>query len=167
MVVLGRCTAPYGVKGWVKVHPFGDDPLAWCKMPQWWLAAEGGEPEWRPAAVRGCRAHGDGLVVLLEGVDSRQRAEELKGLLVAVPRAALPEPDENEFYWGDLVGLEVSNEAGELLGRVASLICGGAHDVLVVRDEGGHERLLPFVDAVVRDVNRTGGCIRVAWQADW
>ena len=105
--------------------------------------------------------------MLLEGIDSRQRAEELKGLLVAVPRAALPEPDEHEFYWGDLVGLEVSNEAGESLGRVASLIGGAAHDVLVVRDEHGHERLLPFVDAVVRDVNRADGSIRVAWQADW
>lgn len=167
MIVLGRITAPYGVNGWVKVHPFGDDPVAWCKMPQWWLAADTGKPEWRPVSVRGCRTHGEGLVVLLEGIDSRQRAEELKGLLVAVPRAALPEPDEHEFYWGDLVGLEVSNEAGESLGRVASLIGGAAHDVLVVRDEHGHERLLPFVDAVVRDVNRTGGSIRVAWQADW
>jgi 16S rRNA processing protein RimM len=66
-----------------------------------------------------------------------------------------------------LVGLEVSNEAGESLGRVASLIGGAAHDVLVVRDERGQERLLPFVAAVVRDVNRAGGRIRVVWQVDW
>jgi len=167
MIVLGRIAAPYGVNGWVKVHPFGDDPLAWCKMRQWWLGADVGEPQWRLASLRGCRGHADGLVALLEGVDSRERAEALKGLLVAMPRAALPEPDEGEFYWGDLVGLEVSNEAGESLGRVASLISTGAHDVLVVRDEAGHERLLPFVEAVVRDVDRAGGIIRVAWQVDW
>lgn len=167
MIVLGRIASPYGVSGWVKVQPFGDDPLGWCKLRQWWLAADVKEPQWMLATLRGCRRHGEGLVALLEGVESRERAGELKGLLVAVPRAALPEPDENEFYWGDLVGLEVSSEAGESLGYVVRLISAGAHDVLVVADELGHERLLPFVEAVVREVNRGGGMIRVAWQADW
>jgi 16S rRNA processing protein RimM len=79
-------------------------------------------------------------------------------------------PAEGEYYWGDLVGLAVENEAGEALGAVAGLISTGAHDVLQVRDGEGEEaaeRLIPFVAAYVLDVDLATRRIRVAWQKDW
>jgi hypothetical protein len=91
----------------------------------------------------------------------RTAAEAMKGLLVGAPRDALPTTDEDEFYWADLVGLEVINAAGERLGKVAGLIETGANDVLRVVGDDGTERLLPFVSAVVLAVEKEAGLIRL------
>lgn len=166
MVVLGRIVAPYGIAGWVRIHPFGDDPASWRGMSRWWLAAAAEGPDWAPRELKGLRFHGKGLVAKFEGVDDRSAAEKLDGLYVGAPRDALPQTAADEFYWGDLVGLTVENEDGEALGTVDSLIEAGANQVLVVRD-GEVERLLPFVADVVKDVAVAAGRIRVAWGKDW
>ena len=166
MVVLGRIVAPYGIKGWVRIHPFGDDPAAWRGMRTWWLGGSAEGDQWFPRELEDLRMQGNGLVAKLSGCDDRGAAEGLDGLYVAAPREDLPPPAEDEFYWADLVGLEVVNEADESLGKVDSLIETGANDVLVVR-HGKDERLLPFIAQVVKDVDRAAGRIRVAWQKDW
>lgn len=166
MIVLGRIVAPYGVRGWVKIHPFGDDPASWRKMSRWWLAAKTDDEAWRELAVSGLRAHGAGWVAKLDGVDDRSAAEGLDGWYIGAPREAMPGTANNEFYWADLVGLAVVNEQGEPLGKVDSLIETGAHQVLVVKDDET-ERLLPFVETVVKDVDPAAGRIRVEWGKDW
>lgn len=163
MIVLGRITAPFGVHGWLKVHPFGDDPESWMRMPRWWL---GRDESWQAYALKDCTPHGKGLVARIEGIDDRSAAEKLSGMFVGAPREALPKTAKDEFYWADLVGLEVVNLADEQLGRVADLLTGGAHDVLCVRD-GDNERLLPFVATVVKKVDLAGRKIRVDWASDW
>lgn len=165
IVVLGRLADPYGIRGWLRLHPFGDDPLAWADMPVWWIGREGGP--WREVGLKGLKAHGDGIVVLLDEVPDRTAAEALKGTLVGAPRDMLPPPADDEFYWGDLLGLVVVNEADETLGTVAGLIETGANDVLRVVAGDGTERLLPFVEAVVLVVEKEAGRIRVAWGSDW
>lgn len=165
IVVLGRLADPYGIKGWLRLHPFGDDPLDWAEMPVWWIAREG-EP-WQACELKGLRNHGDGVVVLLDGVADRTAAEAMKGVLVGAPREALPATGDDEFYWGDLVGLQVVNTVEESLGKVVGLIETGANDVLRVQDDDGVERLLPFVSAVVLSVDKAGGLIRVEWGSDW
>ncbi len=164
IVVLGRLADPYGIRGWIRLHAFGDDPLAWRGIRTWQIGPEGGP--WREIGLKGLKLHGDGLVVFLEGVDDRGAAEKLKGMLLGAPRAALPETGDDEFYWADLIGLGVVNAAGERLGEVAGLIETGANDVLRVVD-GDTERLLPFVSAVVLAVDREAGLIRVEWSSDW
>lgn len=134
-------------------------------MPVWWVGQKDGS--WHETALKGLRSHGDGVVVLLDGVADRSSAEALRGALVGAPREALPATGRNEFYWADLLGLDVVNTAGEQLGRVAGLIETGANDVLRVVAADGVERLLPFVDAVVVAVDRAAGCIRVEWGSDW
>lgn len=166
MIVLGRIVAPYGVKGWVKVSPFGDDPAAWCDMRQWWLGPSAESEDWSPQLLKGLRIHGKGVVVKFDGVDDRTAAEKLDGLYVAAPREALPQTSQDEYYWGDLVGLLVVNMEGATLGTVASLVETGANAVLVVRD-GDIERLLPFIAQVVKDVDVAGRRIRVEWGTDW
>ena len=165
IVVLGRLADPYGVRGWLWLHPFGDDPQDWAAMSSWWIGREGGP--WREIGLKNLKVHGDGLVVLLDGISDRTAAEPLKGFLVGAPREALPATGEDEFYWADLVGLAVVNTAGESLGRVARLIETGANDVMCVVDDDGNERLLPFVGAVVLEVNKAAGQIRVEWGSDW
>ena len=172
MIVLGRLVAPYGVRGWFKLHPFADDPAAWCGLPQWWLSVDADQaPEtWRAYKLDEVREHGKGLVVKLAGIDDRSAAEALQGAYIGAPREAMPEVKADEFYWDDLIGLEVRNEQGVSLGKVNSLISAAANDVLVVAEgEGEHrqERLLPFVGAVVLEVDKAGGVIRVVWEQDW
>lgn len=139
--------------------------MAWAQMPVWWMAREG-EP-WREVGLKCLKMHGDGLVVALEGVADRTAAEALKGVLVGAPRNSLPATGEDEFYWGDLLGLAVVNSAGERLGKVAGLIETGANDVLRVVADDESERLLPFVAAVVLEVDKEAGLIRVEWGSDW
>ncbi len=165
IVVLGRLADPYGIQGWLWLYPFGDDPLAWAEMPVWWIAREG-EP-WRECRLKSLKAHGNGLVVLLDGIADRNAAESMKGVLVGAPRDALPMPDRNEFYWADLIGLDVVNTGDEPLGKVVGLIETGANAVLRVQDGEGAERLLPFVSAVVLAVEKEVGRIRVEWGSDW
>ncbi|MDP3440260.1 MAG: ribosome maturation factor RimM [Azonexus sp.] len=165
MVVLGRLADPYGMQGWLRLHPFGDDPLDWAEMPVWWISRDG--QSWSECKLKRLKSHNNGLVVLLDGVVDRTAAEAMKGTLVGAPRAALPTTGEDEFYWSDLIGLDVINTAGERLGKVASLIETGASSVLRVVADGHAERLLPFVSAVVLSVEKEAGLIRVEWGSDW
>jgi 16S rRNA processing protein RimM len=170
MVVLGRIVAPYGVLGWVKVHPLGDDPEAWASMREWWLGSDAEGKVWHAYPLDGFRRHGASWIAKLGRVDDRSGAESMDGQFVAVPRGALPQTQKDEYYWTDLIGLAVTNELGESLGQVDSLIETGAHQVLVVKgiDSGGQkERLLPFVSQVVKGVDIAAGIIRVEWGKDW
>ncbi len=165
IVVLGRLAEPYGIRGWIRLHPFGDDPLSWAEMPVWWIGQPDGQ--WRECRLKGLKPHGNGVVALFDGVADRTAAEALKGVLVGAPREALPATSDDEFYWDDLLGLEVVNSAGERLGKVGGLIETGANDVLRVCAEDGEERLLPFVSSVVLAVEKEAGLIRVEWGSDW
>lgn len=169
MIVLGRIAAPFGIRGWVKIQVFGDDPQAWANMPCWWLGAEekSADSDWQARQIAECRPHGKGLVVRFDGIEDRNAAEQLARLYVGAPREALPKPAKNEFYWADLIGLDVVNQAEERLGRVAELVRTGAHEVLDVRAEDGSRRLLPFVAAVIKEVDLAGRLIRVDWECDW
>ena len=168
MIVLGRIVAPFGVHGWLRVHPFGDDPEAWRKMPQWWLSADVDAPaaSWQVHGLEAVKLHGDGVVAKLDGIDDRDASEALGSCYFGAPRDALPPPAQDEYYWADLIGLAVVNMQDQSLGRVKSLIETGANQVLVVAD-GERERLLPFVEHVVRKVDVPGGIIRADWDCDW
>ena len=168
IIVLGRLVEPYGVRGWMHLQIYGDDPLSWKNLPVWQVGKESGS--WQGYELQGLKAHGDGFVVAFAGVADRTAAEAMKGMLVGAPRAALPAVPEDEFYWADLVGLKVVNQAGESLGRVDGLIETGANDVLRVVDTDAAEpveRLLPFVAAVVSKVDVAAGVIYVDWERDW
>lgn len=167
MIVLGRIVAPFGVHGWLRIHPFGDDPESWRSIPQWWfsLDSEAVDGLWVARGVEIVKRHGDGFVVKLAGVDDRNAAEAMDCYYFGALRADLPVSKSGEYYWSDLLGLAVVTLHGEPLGRVKSLVETGAHQVLVV--EGDRERLLPFVANVVSGVDLVTGVIRVDWGFDW
>lgn len=177
MIVLGRITAPYGVNGWLRLHPFGDDPQGWREIARWWLGRDEQDfSGWRAYSPQTLRLQGKNWVVKLTGVDDRNAAEQLVGSFVGAPRSALPATGQDEFYWADLVGLAVVNEKQETLGRVTELLESGAHTVLVVTEDAGNgvdgaqppqQRLLPFVGNVVKTVDVPAGVIHVDWQKDW
>ncbi len=164
MVIMGRVAAAHGIRGWIKVQPFTEYLDSLMDYPSWWLGPENGP--WREVEVRQCEVHSKTLAAQLADCSDRNAAEKLKGLLIAVPRSSLPEQDEDEYYWADLIGLAVVNGAGETLGTVANLLETGANDVLCVRSESG-EILIPFVDSAIKQVDLKSGVIRVDWSADY
>ena len=167
MVVMGRIVAPYGVLGWLKVLPDTETLDSLFDYPTWWV---GKDDQWREMQVQDAKIHNDVLVVKLEGIDDRDAAFACKGKQVAVPRESLPEPEENEYYWSDLIGVAVKNKQGEDFGHVIDVLETGANDVLVVntgKERGNVERLLPFIDQVVLEVDVNAKTMLVDWDADF
>jgi 16S rRNA processing protein RimM len=159
---MGRIAAPFGVRGWVKIQPFTEYVDSLLDFPVWYL---GRDADWREVKVLDAEAHHKTVVAQLQGCNDRDAAAGLKGLEIAVPRDALPETEDDEYYWADLIGLEVVNVQGEHLGKVTELLETGANDVLVV--EGERERLIPFVAQVILKVDLEAGQISVDWGADY
>jgi len=162
IAVMGRIVAPFGVKGWVKLKVFTETPDSLLNYPAWWLAVANG---WQKYAVAEAEFHSKGLVVRLEGVSDRTGAEALSGTDVGVPRKAFPEPEADEFYWADLIGLEVVNRQEESLGKIEELLETGANDVLVVR--GDRERLIPYVASIILAVDLHDRRVVVDWDLDY
>jgi len=161
-VVMGRVLGPFGVRGWVKLKTFTENLENLAGYPTWWVNVSGVE---KPMQLDEVEIHASHMVAKLSGVDDRDQAFALRGAEISIPREALPPAEEGEFYWADLVGLDVVNLQGEHLGQVEELLETGANDVLVVK--GDKERLLPYVDAIVLEVNLAEKKIRVDWGLDY
>ena len=164
---MGRITVPFGVKGWVKVHPFTETPESLLEYRQWWIGKEG---DWQSLDVEDAEVHGEAVAAKLKGCDDRDAAALFRGREIAIPRDAFPAAGENEFYWADLIGLEVVNEQDERFGTVTEVFKTGASDVLVVvrrEGEADKERLIPFLESVVKKVDLQGRVIRVDWGLDY
>ena len=159
---MARVAGAFGVKGWIKLQVYTERVDGLLDFPVWWLGRDG---SWEPAELESGSAHGASLVAKLKGVDDRERAAALRGLEVAVPRAALPPSEEGEYYWADLQGLRVRNLEEQALGTVTGLVETGANQVLVV--QGERERLIPFVSAVVKSGDLARGELVVDWGADF
>ena len=156
---MGRVAGAYGVRGWLKVAPQRGAAEGLAAASEWWI---GGEPH----EVSGARLHGATVLGKPAGIETREQAAALKGQAVAVRREALPHPGEGRYYLADLVGLAVVNEQGKALGEVRRVFSNGAQDVIEV--VAGHEvRLLPWVPAIVQEVDLAARQVRVAWEADW
>jgi 16S rRNA processing protein RimM len=162
MVVMGRVTAPFGVKGWIKIYALTAQPGNLCDYPVWWLWRDG---DWREAKVLAAKVHGKLLVAQLAGIDSREAAAALKSVEIGVPRGQLPAATQGEFYWADLIGLKVVNTEQHELGRVARIMQTGANDVLVVTDgeTAALEILIPFIADAIKAVDVAAGVIAVDW----
>lgn len=160
---MGRVGAPHGVKGWVKIVPFAGSPGALAKRGRWWI---GRDDEWAEVEVAETQMQGARLTARVAGCTDRDAALRFRGREIAVPRDALPAAAPGEYYWADLIGLEVVNAQGASLGRVTSVFSTGPHDVLRV-GEAKHERLLPFVATVIRAVDLPARRIEVDWGLDW
>ncbi len=160
---MGRIAAPYGVRGWLRVTPYTEVVDNLLTYTPWYLGQQGGWSEVRPLEGK---PHGKGLVVRLEGCADRDAAAALTGADIAVYRSQLPKPQDDEYYWSDLIGLRVVTDNGMVLGVVDHLIETGANDVLVIH--GDRERLVPFVQGeVISSIDLDKGEIRVDWDPDF
>jgi 16S rRNA processing protein RimM len=167
-VEVGRILGAWGVKGWIKVQPFADDPQALFSTKRWHLQAPPGPGVAPPPVLRvtQSREHGGMVVAAAQDVADRTAAEALKGARVFIARSSFPSAGDGEFYWVDLIGCTVVNREGVALGAVADLMDTGTHSVMRVV-QGDAQRLIPFVAAYVDDVDLPARRIAVDWAADW
>ena len=164
-VVLGRVAGLFGVKGWVKVYSETVPPANILDYSPWYLQLAGG---WQSFELQQGQVHGKGIIARLGNCTNRDEAGPLLGAAIAVEREQLPELAENEYYWADLIGLEVLNQEGETLGKVDHLLETGANDVLVVKTEDKQEWLIPYVKGdVVKEIDLEKGWLRVDWNPDF
>jgi 16S rRNA processing protein RimM len=181
-IVLGRFQEAWGLKGWLHILPHSADTEALFASTEWFLQP----PEARFArgfsAFSGCvtvqiaeiKTHADGVVARIEGVDDRNAAEALKGVRIFVPRSAFPATPEGEYYWVDLIGLDVVNREGVHMGIVRDLLTTGPNSVLVLEYtemvdgvQRTAERMIPFVSAYVDGVDTSARRITVDWGIDY
>ena len=163
MLVVGKISGVYGVKGWVKLFSYTDPREGIVDYDQCYLRQKG---TWHAVTLTAGRKHGKGVIAKLDHCDDRDEAMKLIGTEIAIRREQLAELPPGEYYWNDLIGLKVINQDDTDLGQVIALMETGANDVLVV--EGDRERLIPFTQGhAVTEVDLDQGVIRVDWDPEF
>ena len=166
---LGSINGAQGLKGWVKVFSY-TDPLEAILDYSPWILSKGGVE--REITIKDGQANGKRLIVQLEGVETRNQAEDLIGYEVHANIDSMPNLEEGEFYWFQLEGLAVKNSNGEVFGKIAHMLETGANDVMVVEPTNEsidkQQRLIPYLEGdVVKQVDQEIGVVIVDWGADY
>lgn len=183
-IEVGRVLDAWGVKGWLKILPHSSAPEALFSAATWFLQPP--EAKFRPGfnaftgtvsvSIDEAKTHSDSVVAKLKGLDDRTPAEALRGARIFLPRSSFPAASSDEYYWVDLIGLNVVNREGVALGCVRDLMATGPQSVLCVEyflpAEGdaapaAAERMIPFVSVYVDNVDIAGKLITVDWQPDY
>ena len=173
-IEVGRIADAWGIKGWFKVLPHSADPEALFSSKRWFLLpSERGAKTFSGVAkleIIEAKIHSNTVVASAREVNDRTAAEALRGVRIFVSRSSFPTAEKDEYYWVDLIGLNVVNREGVALGTVKELLSTGAQTVLVMeyeQDGKTHERMIPFVSVYVDDVDLPGRRILVDWQPDF
>jgi len=173
-IEVGRVLEAWGVKGWFKVLPYSADPEALFSSKRWFLLPnERGQKTFDgPVKLKiiEAKVHSDAVVVNAQDFLDRDAANALRGARIFISRDSFPTARKDEYYWVDLIGLDVFNREGLRLGQVRELLSTGPQTVLVIDDvqlDQTIERMIPFVSVFVDDVNLLERRILVDWQADY
>ncbi len=151
-ICVARIGAAHGVRGEVRLWTFTEDPLAVAAYGP--LETSDGTRRYTIKRIRAARTH---LVATLDGVTTREAAEQLNGVELYVSRDRLPAPADGEFYHADLIGLAAETAQGEPLGQIVAMHNFGAGDIIEIAPASGPTIMLPFSNAVVPVVDIAGG----------
>jgi 16S rRNA processing protein RimM len=173
-IEVGRILDAWGVKGWFKVLPYSADPEALFSSKRWFLLpTEKGLKTFEGSAkllVKEAKDHSGTVVACAQDVSDRTAAEALRGSRIFVARSSFPTAAADEYYWVDLIGMNVVNRDDVQLGTVRELLSTGPQTVLVIEyldDSKVQDRMIPFVAVYVDDVDLKARRIRVDWQTDY
>ena len=150
LVVVGRISRPHGVKGEIRVRPYTESVITFQEYDRLYVKLRGGVA--RLLEIAGSRPDKADVLIKVKGLETRDEARTLSGAEVLVKRDWLPDLEEGEFYWTDLIGLNATDVAGRRLGRVRNMFSGGGGDLMVL-DIDGREVWLPFNEEVVKEVD--------------
>lgn len=158
MISLGKIVKPQGLKGEFRVLPHGGESANLDTLTAIVIAAPDGRQI--PTTIRSRRPSGSLYILAVEGVASIEQAQALVGGEILAEETALEPLEDGEFYWYELIGMEVVTDEGEALGRVEAIIPTGANDVLQVKS-GKREILLPNIPDVILEIDREAGRLTV------
>ena len=159
IVVMGKVLVPYGVNGWVKVYSFTEKIESFLTYKKLYLSKD--QKNWLEIKIKEIKLHGKTIIVKFSEIADRSQAETYKNYLIGVPKDYLPQLNDNQYYWNDLIGLEVLNLQDVSFGLVDTYIETGANDVIVVK--GDKERLIPYTPMTVLKVDTIKNKIIVDW----
>jgi len=163
VLVVGRIASPFGVRGWLRINAFTAVAESLLEYSPWYLKVKG---QWQAVEPLAGRHHGKGLVVQFKDCHDRDAAAALTGTDIGIYRSQLPPVDADEYYWSDLMGMQVITKDDQVLGVVDHLLETGANDVIVVKGE--QEHLVPYIKGqVVKSVDLEARIIRVEWDPDY
>jgi 16S rRNA processing protein RimM len=157
LLLVGQITVPHGVRGQLKFHAITSRPEHLEQIKTIFVGDELVEYRLVRAAVH----KGSQMIMTLEGVDTREGAEAMRGLEVYIPQTEAAPLDKDEYYLHDLPGLNVQTVDGTPLGVVKEIIETGANEVLVITRPEGGEALIPMIREVVKQLDVAGGLIVV------
>lgn len=160
---MGRLSAPYGIKGWIRLQSYASSPTSLSNHSIWWANVNS---HWVALELSSVRAHQNDLVAKFIGFDDRDQIAKLKGAEFGVERHLLPALEHGEHYWHELVGFAVINTSGESLGVIDHLFDSGAQPVVVAVD-AERERLIPWIDHIVKRVDPDSRILTVDWGLDY
>lgn len=163
-VLLGQINGLFGVKGWVKVFSYTRPRIKIVDYRTWYL----GDDFNRPIKLEESRSQKGGVVVKLKGIDDRDSAVKLLDQKIWIAGDQLTPLPENEYYWYQLIGLEVLDTENKPLGSIKDLFETGANDVMVIRGKGKAEHLIPYIKGqVIKSVDLDKNCMVVDWDPDF
>ena len=161
-LLLGKIVGTHGLKGNIKVHSFAETPAIF--KPGSRILVKSTRNREKAYEIRWARPHTQKILLSLNGIDDRSVAESLIGSELFIEKAALPELEDDSFYWYDIIGLLVYTTEDVYLGKVESIIATGSNDVYVVKDpdkEQDNEILVPALESVVVEIDLNRGVMRV------
>ena len=162
LICVGHILGAQGIKGWVRVFSRTSPRQNILNYSPWLLECDDGLQQ---KAVTG-RLQGRNVVARIDGIEDRNEAEALTGCQLFIRPGQLPRLEAGEYYWSDLIGLQVETEQAEPLGVVDSMLETGADDVMVLKGE--RERLIPFVmPEIVTEVDLANQRVVVNWSPEY
>lgn len=164
IVIIGRIGAPFGVKGWVKVQSFTQPSDNIFNYHPWLIRAN---KQWQTISIAAKQIQHKQAVIQFENCHDREQAQRYTNCDIGISRTLLPTLPKDEFYWQDLVGLQVINQDNRNLGTVTQLMETGANDVLIVKSDSEEIAIPLLFDEVVIDVDLTNKILRVQWDPDF
>jgi 16S rRNA processing protein RimM len=176
LIEVGRVIGAHGIDGWLKIRTYFSEEKLLLNSKNLWIGRQNLEE--KPVSIECLKAksyRSDSILALLANIENRDAAEATRGSAVCMPRSCFPPLDKDEFYWVDLIGLDVKNLMGEYLGVVVNMTDNGAHPILKIvsptpapQGKKKLEILIPFVKQFIRAVDQNKERkITVDWDSDW
>lgn len=162
-IIIGKFGAPFSVRGWIKLYSYTDPITNLLNYPLLFVEQRN---SWKPLKISDGKAQGDYLVAKIDGIDDRDEVRQLTNCLVGVDREALPKLPENEYYWEDLVGLDVENLEAIPLGKITQMLATGSNDVMQV-ELNEKRRLIPYTSDAVKKVDLANNKMIVDWDPEF